>query len=242
MNLVKAAVERGYFALCVGAGRALRATRYSTARIVTHDGADRVHKRRLFYAPLLVWMSAPLVRVLDTGVRFLPAGEWAERERNLYDRVYRSRIHVDRDGHLLLPRLPGTTLADLLDDPDLVDLDARAARWFDFETVHESSKSRAWCRADDLRALLATCLLRTSAARVATTVKLVLDTYADEEVIGALTASFDSVLRRPLAFHLAQATLPLGHIREIDRLLRRRSAVDGSVRPRADADLRRRWR
>jgi hypothetical protein len=116
----------------------------------------------------------------------------------------------------------GFTHGDAMAENVMVDLDAGVARWFDFETVHEASRPTAWRRADDLRALLATCLLRTAPARRAETLRLVLDAYADEEVARAVAASFTPVPRRPLAFHLAQAGLSLREYREIARLLQAR--------------------
>ena len=56
----------------------------------------------------------------------------------------------------------------------------------------------------------------------AETLQLILDVYADEGVTRVLAASFTSVLRRPLTFHLAQAGLSLRCFREIGRLLRER--------------------
>ncbi|HEY1333320.1 MAG TPA: hypothetical protein VGF31_03620, partial [Myxococcaceae bacterium] len=73
--------ERAYFALCLVLGRLLRSARYAQARIVSRDGELRVRKCRRFYAPLLVWMGGPLVRILATGVRVLPQRDWEERER-----------------------------------------------------------------------------------------------------------------------------------------------------------------
>jgi len=96
------------------------------------------------------------------------------------------------------------------------------ARWFDFETIHDSNRPLAWRRADDVRALLATCLLRTAPERLAETLQLILDAYADEEVSRLLETSFSSMLRRPLTFHLAQAGLSIQRFRDIARLLRAR--------------------
>jgi hypothetical protein len=161
------------------------------------------------------------------------------------------------DGTLVLPRLPGKTLAALLEDRELdeqvrkraiewaaaslagfhrrglthgdamaenvlVDLEAGAARWFDFETVHDSSRPMVWRRADDVRALLVTCLLRTAPGKRAEILRLILDVYAvyaDEAVTRLLATSFTSVRRRSLAFHLAQAPLSFRCYREIGRLL-----------------------
>ncbi len=72
-------IERFYFLVCLVMGRLLRSGRYSKAQIVNQDDGLQVRKYRLFYAPLLVWMSGPLFRILDTGVRVLPQREWEER-------------------------------------------------------------------------------------------------------------------------------------------------------------------
>jgi hypothetical protein len=241
-------MERLYFALCGVLGWLLRSARYSTASHVD-DGSRLVRKRRLFYAPLLIWLSGPVVRVLNTGVRVLPKDEWQERERELYGRVYGASIRIEKDGTLVLPRLHGETLATLLKHhaPDkaielavaalrelhasgvthgdamaanvLVDLDAGVARWVDFETVHDSSRCMDWRRSDDLRALLATCLVQTAPEKRAGMLRLIVDAYADERVMPFLAPSFTSILRRPLAFHLGQAGLSLRCYREVGQRL-----------------------
>src|SRR5688572_13361659 len=98
-------------------------------------------------------------------------------------------------------------------------VDGRAAHWFDFETVHDSNRPLVWRRADDLRALLVTCMHRTVLEKRAETLRLMLDAYADlsrrsgeaakaeAAVLCVLATSFTSVFRRPLTFHLAQAGL-----------------------------------
>jgi hypothetical protein len=250
-------VERVYFFLCLALGRLLRAGRYSKVRIVAQEGVRHVRKHRLFYAPLFVALSDPVVKILDTGVRVLPQREWQERERLIYRDLYGASIQVDGDDELGLPCLRGETLATLLEDPQLkeadrnnaiklavvalagfhrlgfthgdamaenvmVDLEAGAAHWFDFETIHDSSRPMEWRRADDLRALLATCLLRTVSGKLAETLHLILDLYADQAVTRILTTSFTSVWRRPLTFHLGQAPLPFQCFREIGRFLSER--------------------
>jgi hypothetical protein len=262
-------VERAYFLLCLALGRLLRSGRYSKARIVYQHGELQVRKYRLFYAPLLVWMGGPLVRILDTGVRVLPQRDWEERERRVHRRLRGTSIRIDDDGKLVLPCLAGETLASLLEDPALeesvrktaieravvalvefhhlgfthgdamaenvlIDLEAGVAHWFDFETIHDSSRPIAWRRADDVRALLVTCLVRTVPEKLAETLQLILDVYedlsrrsceaakADEGVTRLLATSFTSVLRRPLTFHLAQAGLSFQCFGEIARLLRER--------------------
>ncbi|MGH7449651.1 MAG: hypothetical protein ACRELT_18905, partial [Longimicrobiales bacterium] len=76
--------------------------------------------------------------------------------------------------------------------------------------------------ADDVRALLSTCLLRADSDEIPATLRLTLDVYADEEVTRLLAASFASVWRRPLPFHLGQAGMSFEYFREIARLLRER--------------------
>lgn len=249
--------ERAYFFLCLAMGRGLRAGRYSKTEIVARDGRIQVRKRRLFYAPLLVWLGGPLVRILNTGVTVLPQQEWRERERELYRSLHGASIRIDESEMLELPHLEGETLANLLENPQLdeparkraielavvalaefhargfthgdamaenvmVDLEAGTAHLFDFETIHDSNRSRLWCRADDVRAMAATCLLRTDPADFAETLQLILDLYADEQVTRLVADSFSSVLRRPLTFHLGQAGLAYQDYREIARLLRER--------------------
>ena len=250
-------IEKLGFRVCLTVGRMLRAATYSKVRGVTEDGRRQVRKHRAFYAPLLVRLGDPLVKILDTGVRVLPQREWEERERLIYGRLYATSIQVDGDGVLVLPRLPGATLATLFEDPQLedpdrakaielavvalvrfheagfthgdamaenvmVDLAAGVARWFDFETVHDPARPLAWRRADDVRALLATCLLRTRPEMFAGTLQLIVDVYADEEVTRLLATSFNSALPRPLAFHLGQAPLSIQNYRQIATLLEQR--------------------
>jgi hypothetical protein len=247
--------SRAYFALCLASGRMLRSARYSTVRIVYQDGQQLVRKRRRFYAPLLIWMSDLLVRLLDAGVRVLPQRDWEQRERQIYRRLYGASIRVDADGTLVLPRLAGLTLATLLEDPELeesirkmsmehaaialadfhrrgfthgdamaenvlVDVDTGAVHWFDFETNHEASRPLVWRRADDLRALLVTCVFRTAPAKRVETLELILRAYADEDVTRVLAASFTSIWRRSLTLHLLQAPLSFQCFCELGRLLR----------------------
>src|SRR5687768_14054455 len=116
----------------------------------------------------------------------------------------------------------GFTHGDAMAENVMVDLDAGVARWFDFETVHDSGRPMTWRRADDLRALIATSLLRTAAEDFGETLQLVLDVYSDERTTPLVATSFISVWQRPLAFHLGQAGLPFQRYREIGRLLRTR--------------------
>jgi hypothetical protein len=249
-------IARAYFELCRAAGRVLRSAKYATARYDDHD-QPLVQKRRRVYAPLLVWMSGPLVTLLNTGVRVLPQRDWEERERQLYATLYGTSVRIESHGTLILPRLMGETLAAVLDDPAreesirkraielavialaqfhrlgfthgdamaenvLVDLQAGLAHWFDFETLHDSRRPTTWRRADDVRALLVTSVLRTVPEQRAKTLTLILDVYANEEVTRVLAIDFASVWRRPLTFYLAQAGMPFECFFEIGRLLRER--------------------
>jgi len=258
LSISARASERAYFALCLTLGRLLRSARYSKTRIIFHDGECQVRKHRLFYAQVLVWISDPLVRILDSGVRVLSQRDWEERERSIYRSLGRLPVRIDSNRTLVLPCVAGETLATLLENPKLeesvrkraiglavralaefhskglthgdamaenvlVDVEAGVAHWFDFETIHDPSRPMTWRRADDIRALLATCLVRTTSQKLADTLRLVLDTYRDAEVGRLVSASFTSVFRRPLTFHLGQAGLSFESFREIARLLRLRS-------------------
>ena len=247
--------EGAYFVLCRALGRLLRSARYSKARTVCGDGKRQVQKHRVLYAPFLVTMSGPLLRMLNTGVRVLSQRDWEDRERRVHQILRGSSIQIDAAGVLVLPLLAGKTLATLLEDPDLnesvrkkaieqavvalagfhdlglthgdamaenVMIDGEAAHWFDFETIHESSRPLVWRRADDVRALLATCLVRTEPEKLAETLQLILDVYGDMEVSRLLATSFASAFRRPLTFHLAQANLSFKNFQEINRLLTER--------------------
>lgn len=248
---------RAYFALCLALGRMLRSARYSTVQIVRADDQHLVRKHRRFYASLLIWMSGPLIRILNGGVQVLPRRDWEERERRIYSILYGASVRVDGDGILVLPLVPGYTLAALLEDPALeesirkraveraaialadfhrlgfthgdamaenvlVDLEAGVAHWFDFETLHDASRPMVWRRADDVRALLMSCAIRTVPEERAGTLELILDVYADEEVTRVLAESFTTVWRRSLALHLVQAAMSYRCFRDMGRMLRER--------------------
>jgi hypothetical protein len=255
----RALAARAYFALCLAFGRMLRSARYSTVQFAHEDGQRLVRKHRRFYASLLIWMSGPLVRSLDGGVQVLPQREWHERERHIYRTVYDASVRVDAEGILILPLVPGQTLATLLEDPELeeslrtkamecaatalahfhrlgfthgdamaenvlVDLEAGAAHWFDFETLHDPSRPRAWRRADDLRALLMSCAIRTAPEKRAQAFDVILDAYDDQEVTRVLAASVTTVWRRSLSLHLLQAAMSYRGFREMAQMIRTRVA------------------
>ena len=114
----------------------------------------------------------------------------------------------------------GITHADAMAENVMVDLDGDVARWFDFETEHLESRSIAWRRADDVRALMATCLVRTAPDHAEETLRGILTVYADVRISRLLADRFASVWQRPLMFHLGQAPLPFRRFEEMGQLLR----------------------
>jgi hypothetical protein len=232
----------------------LRSARYSNTLIVHRGREAHVRKRRAFLAPLLVWLSRPLLGVLDAGVRVLPQRAWAERERLLHRALRDTSIRVDADGTLVLPLLAGRTLADLLEDAEsadrkrgielavvaLVELHARGFTHGDAmaeNVMVDLGRGVAhWFDFENVhdanrpaawrRADDVRALLTTCALRVdlGEAVGVILDAYADDSVAAILATTLSSVWRRSLAFHLGQAGLSLQSCREISRLSRRRSA------------------
>ena len=167
------------------------------------------------------------VRVHADGVLVLPcfAGQTLAAllddpliDESARKRVIECAVSALADFHRL-----GLTHGDAMAENVMVDMHAGAARWFDFETIHESSRPVLWRKADDLRALLATCLLRTVPTKLAETLDLIVGTYGDDGVNRLLATNFASVLRRALSFHLAQAGLSFRRYREISKLLTERT-------------------
>jgi tRNA A-37 threonylcarbamoyl transferase component Bud32 len=171
-------------------------------------------------------LRRPPVRIDADGVIALPklGGETLAALLDILDEesARKRAIELGVVSLVELHRL-GITHGDAMAENVLIDLDAGVAHWFDFETVHDASRPMIWRRADDLRALLATCLLRTARESVAETLQRILDVYGDEQVTRLVASSFKSVFRRPLAFHLAQAGLSFESFSEIARLLRARA-------------------
>ena len=173
-------------------------------------------------------LRATSIRV-DAGLLVLPllAGhalatllEDPELEESVRKRAIERAVVALVEFHRL-----GFTHGDAMAENVLVDLETGVAHWFDFETLHDSSRPTAWRRADDVRALLVTCLLRTVPEKRAETLEFILDVYADEDVTRILARSFTSVWRRSLTFHLAQAGLSFQCFGEIGRLLRERTTT-----------------
>jgi hypothetical protein len=241
---------RAWFALCRACGWILRSARYTEVEV--RDGAGVVRKRRVAVAPALVWLSGPLMRVLDAGVRVLPQQAWVDRERLMYGTLHGARVSLNGKT-IELPRLPGRSLAVILEDSSvdqvvkrravalavdslaslhraghthgdamaenvLVELDGGAARWIDFETVHDERRPIEWRRADDVRALLATSVLRMRDA-TAEVVRMVIDRYEDRAVLRLVVARVTPGFSPALVFHLGQAALSFDHYRELARQL-----------------------
>lgn len=255
--MVRTLMEQVYFNLCRVLGRILRSGRYSTVLRICGNGGMQIQKQRFIYAPLLIQMGNLLFGVLGMSVRVLPPEEWAVREAYLYRVLYGSSIQRHGNGTLVLPYLPGETLASVLEDSSVVERvrndaiqqavialavfhrlgfthgDATSenvlieritgvCHWFDFETIHDVNRPMEWRCADDLRALLFSCLVRTVPEKYAETCHLILDAYANHEVIRLLAKTFTSVWHQSLMFHLAQANLSFVSFQEMTRLLKER--------------------
>jgi hypothetical protein len=173
--------------------------------------------RSLYGASIGIEAGGMLVLPCLAGETLATLLEHPELEESARKRAIERAVAALAEFHGL-----GFTHGDAMAENVLVDLEAGVAHWFDFETVHDSSRPMTWRRADDVRALLVTCLVRTVPEKRAETLECILNVYADDEVTRVLATSFTSVLRRPLSFHLAQAELSFQDFREIDRLLRER--------------------
>jgi hypothetical protein len=228
--------ERAYFVACRTVGAALRSVRYSETLIVNRHVRKRrtfyapllVWMARPLFGMLntgvcvlsqraweererLVYRSlrGSAIRVDSDGSLVLPllggqtlaelleTAEAADRKRAIELAVVALKeLHAQ-----------GFTHGDAMAENVMVDLGAGAAHWFDFENVHDVSRPVAWCRADDLRALLTTSVLRSDPDECAEVIGWILESYGDEDVRRLLAATFASVWGRSLAFHLGQAGL-----------------------------------
>lgn len=121
----------------------------------------------------------------------------------------------------------GITHGDAMAENVMIDVGSGVARWFDFETAHDPDRPIAWRRADDLRALLATSLLRTPPHEVARILDLIVAHYPDDDVTRFVAARFTTLRQRALVLHLGQAPLAYHSFTEIGRLLGERSHPGG---------------
>ncbi len=135
-----------------------------------------------------------------------------------------SRTHRERALRLsarALRRLHdlGYTHADAMASNVLVDMSRDEARWFDFETVHSTNESPVARRADDVRALLYTCAAAADGQELSRVVDVVLEAYGHEETGCAVARRARRLFPRPLAFHLGQAGLSFGRLRQLSAAL-----------------------
>jgi serine/threonine protein kinase len=220
-------VRRRYARLLIRLGDPLFTILGTGVRVLPRrewEGRERLIYRKVYDASIGVAADGALILPYLAGATLaavLDEPLLAESER-------RSAIEWAVSALAAFHRL-GLTHGDAMAENVLIDREAGVARWFDCETLHDPRRPLAWRRADDLRALLATCLLRTAPEHFPATIRLIMDTYADDAVSRDVTASVASVWRRPLTFHLAQAGLCLASFREIARLLGERG---DAARPR----------
>ena len=175
---------------------------------------ERLVYRRLYGASVRIDPDGTLVLPCLAGQTLATLLEDAELEDSVRKRAIERAVVALAELHRM-----GFTHGDAMAENVLVDLAAGVARWFDFETVHDSNRPIAWRRADDLRALLVTAIVRTAPEERAETLRFILDAYSDDHVTRRLAARFTSVLQRPLGFHLAQAGLSIACFRDIARVL-----------------------
>lgn len=175
---------------------------------------ERLLYRRLYDAPLRIDTDGTLVLPHLAGETLATLLENLQVDGATRQQAIERAVVALAAFHRL-----GFTHGDAMAENVLIDLAGGVARWFDFETVHAPHRPLAWRRADDLRALLATCLLRSAPEQHAAMLRLILGVYADEGVARLLATNVASVWRRPLTFHLGQAGLSLSCYREIGRLL-----------------------
>ena len=180
------------------------------------------HERRVYAS-----VYGKAIAVAGDGILLLPVLAGRPLASLLQDPQITERLRTKAIEHAVVAlaalHRAGITHADAMADNVLVDLDAGVAHWFDFETRHDSTHPIEWQRADDLRAFLTTCLVRTARARRGEVLDLILDRYTDEEVRRVAALNFDSVWRRALPFHLAQSGLSFESFREVRGLMKSRS-------------------
>jgi hypothetical protein len=186
---------------------------------------------RLYGTPIQIDADGTLILPCIAGETLATMLEDPELDGSVRTRAIEWAVAALAELHRL-----GFTHADAMAENVLIDRNAGVARWFDFETIHDDCRPITWRQADDVRALLVTCLVRTVPEKRAETLQLILDVYDDDDVTRLLPASFKSVFRRSLSFHLAQAALSFQAFRDVDRLLEtilraRAEAGNASRRP-----------
>lgn len=178
---------------------------------------ERLLYRSLRNTPIRVDADGTLVLPCLTGETLATLLEDPAQEEPVRKRAIELAVAALAQLHRL-----GLTHGDAMAENVVVDLDAGVAHWLDFETMHDPDRPMAWRRADDLRALLATSLLRTAPGKLAETLHLMVDAYANDETTRLLATSFTTTVRRPLAFHLGQAPMSFRCFRSTALLLKAR--------------------
>ena len=209
-----------YAPLLIWMGNLLLRTLDAGVRVLPQrdwEERERLIYQRLRRASIRIDAGGSLVLPRLSGKTLASVLESPALEPSVREQAIESAVAALAQLHQL-----GFTHADAMAENVLVDVEAAAAHWFDFETIHDPGRPIVWRRADDVRALLSTCLVRTVPGKHAEILQLVLDAYADQHVTRLLATSFTSVLQRPLAFHLAQAGLSFQCYCEVARLLSER--------------------
>jgi hypothetical protein len=178
------------------------------------EARERTIYQRLGRGPIRIGDDGMLVLPCLAGTTLATLLEDPKQEESTRRRAIEHAVVALADFHRL-----GLTHGDAMAENVVIDLETGVAQWFDFETIHDSTRSMEWRRADDVRALLVTCLVRTAPAKRAEILQLLFDVYQDEDVTLLVAASVAAVFRRPLPFHLAQAPLSFQCDQEIAQLL-----------------------
>ena len=101
----------------------------------------------------------------------------------------------------------GFTHGDAMADNVMVSLAAGIARWFDFENMHDSKRSKTWRQADDLRALVDTVMVRCPVHLRGNALQVIIYGYPDVQVMRQMRSVNRSIWQRALPVHLGQAPL-----------------------------------
>lgn len=93
---------------------------------------------------------------------------------------------------------------DATTDNVIYDPASDRARWFDFETIHDSRRPREWRQADDLRAFAYSAAASLPEETFSSLARSILTRYTDRAVLYVLNQIVECVRRRPGMFHFAQ--------------------------------------
>ena len=93
---------------------------------------------------------------------------------------------------------------DATTDNVICDSATGKARWFDFETIHDSRRSKEWRQADDLRALAYSAAARLPEEELALAAHLLMAAYTDRPILRAFCQAVERLQQRSDVFHFAQ--------------------------------------